>query len=327
LRHFLRWLNKSPEFAWKWPAELNLDPVRIPLAPQEKSAMARSAQVQTYNFDELGVLWEYATAFQRLLMLLALNCGFGRAEVSSLEMSEVLLHEKHPHELEAGIQSSAVDSWVFRLRHKTGVYGEWKLWSETVNGIEWWLRQRAAIAVPSEVRALLTNQAGKRYDGLTKGNNPNFQIPNSWFHLSERIRKDDPSFRRLSFNKLRKTAANLVRSVAGGEVAAVFLCHGAALKRDELLEVYTNRPFAKVFEAIDQVGAKLRPLWNTVSAPFAELRQEGGANISRGIIRGIQEMKRQGYKTAYVAEKLGVSADTVRRWAKRTAETDHGGKE
>jgi hypothetical protein len=234
LRHFLRWLNKSPEFAWKWPAELNLDPVRIPLAPQEKSAMARSAQVQTYNFDELGVLWEYATAFQRLLMLLALNCGFGRAEVSSLEMSEVLLHEVHPHELEAGIQSSAVDSWVFRLRHKTGVYGEWKLWSETVNGIEWWLRQRAAIAVPSEVRALLTNQAGKRYDGLTKGNNPNFQIPNSWFHLSERIRKDDPSFRRLSFNKLRKTAANLVRSVAGGEVAAVFLCHGAALKRDEI---------------------------------------------------------------------------------------------
>src|SRR5262245_4584134 len=36
-RHFLRWLNKRPEFGWKRPADLELEPVRIELTPGEKS--------------------------------------------------------------------------------------------------------------------------------------------------------------------------------------------------------------------------------------------------------------------------------------------------
>ncbi len=34
-RHFLRWLNRSPEFAWRRPADLELGQVRIPLNPTE----------------------------------------------------------------------------------------------------------------------------------------------------------------------------------------------------------------------------------------------------------------------------------------------------
>src|SRR5262245_16683554 len=182
-------------------------------------------------------------------MLLALNCGFGRAEVASLDTAEVLLRQKHPHEEEVGLQSSAADSWVLRIRPKTGVYGEWKLWPETVAGIGWWLRQRAAITTAAKVSTLLVTRKGHRYDAPTKGNHANFQIPNSWFQLTERIRKEQAAFRRLSFNKLRKTAGNLVRALAGGEVAGVFLCHGTPVKADELLDLYSNRPFAKVFEA------------------------------------------------------------------------------
>jgi hypothetical protein len=316
-RHFLRWLNKTPEFAWKRPADLELTQVRIPLSAQEKSALARTAQVQTYTIDELRTLWEYATPFQRLFMLLALNCGFGRAEVASLESAEVFLHQKHPQEREVGCQNTAQDSWVFRVRHKTAVYGEWKLWPETVTAVEWWLRQRVAISVAPNVSTLLVNRNGQRYDTPTQGNHANFQIPNSWFRLSEVIRKDFPDFRRLSFNKLRKTAGNLIRSVAGGEVAAVFLCHGTPVKSDELLDLYTNRPFTKVFEAVDRVGAILRPLWSVVTEPFPEKPKMGGPNIGLGTIRRIQTMKQQGYKTEYIAENLEVSTETVRRWAKR----------
>jgi hypothetical protein len=50
----------------------------------------------------------------------------------------------------------------------------------------------------------LVNRQGRRFDAPTKGNHANFQIPNSWFRLTEQVRKDDPEFRRLSFNKLRK---------------------------------------------------------------------------------------------------------------------------
>jgi hypothetical protein len=100
LRHFLRWLNKVPEFAWKRPAELELGQVRIPTTAAEKAATMRSSQVQTYSVDELKILWEHASPLQRLQMLLALNCGFGRAEISSLEAVDVHLHSRHPHEQE-----------------------------------------------------------------------------------------------------------------------------------------------------------------------------------------------------------------------------------
>jgi hypothetical protein len=198
------------------------------------------------------------------------------------------------------------------------VYGEWKLWPETAAAAKWWLSQRASISVGAGVSTFLVTRKGQRYDAPTKGNNANFQLPNAWFQLSERIRKDHPEFRRLSLNKLRKTAANMVRSVGGGEAAAVFLCHGTPLRVDELLDLYTNRPFARVFAAVERVGEQLRPLWAGVVEPFPDSPKKGGANISLGTIRRIQAMTRRGYKTGFIAEKLGVSAGTVRRWAQRS---------
>jgi hypothetical protein len=117
-RRFLRWLNKRPEFGWKRPADLELEAIRIPYTAAEKSAKARPAQVQTYTAAELRTLYRYATPLQRLLLLVALNCGFGRAEVASLEMAEVHLRQKHPHAREVGCGGAGGDSWVFRLRHK-----------------------------------------------------------------------------------------------------------------------------------------------------------------------------------------------------------------
>lgn len=319
-RRFLRWLNRSPEFAWKRPADLEFGQVRIPLNPAEKGRMARNSQVETYNPKELQTLWEHASPFNRMMMLLALNCGFGSAELASLETADVLLRSRHPHEREVGHAGTDADSWVFRVRHKTGVYGEWKLWPETVAAIDWWQRRRAAIAVAANASTLLVNDKGLRYDAPTKSNNPNYQIPNGWSLLSKRIRKDHAEFRILSFNKLRKTAGNLVRSEAGGEAAGIFLCHGAPVPADALLDLYTNRPFAKVFSAIERVGEKLRPLWSGVEFPFPDQSEKSGPKISLATIRRIQAMKRQGYKTGYVAEKLGVSTETVRRWAKRSVD-------
>jgi hypothetical protein len=316
-RHFLRWLNVAPEFDWKLPAGLDLSRVRVPITPEEKSAAARSARVETYTLDELRPLWEYATPFQRVLLLLGLNCGFGRAEVASLGIDELLLRQPHPHAADLGHSSGPGDSWVLRVRHKSGVYGEWKLWPETVAAVDWWLRQRAALPVATGVTTLLVTKKGNRYDAPTKANHTNCQIPNVWLALTRQIRKDHLGFRQLSFNKLRKTAGNLIRQAAGGEVAGVFLCHGAAVPADRLLDLYTNRPFARVFEAIDRVGEKLRSLWAGVADPFPEARPMGGPNISRAKIRRIQELKRQGYRTDYIARKLEVTEETVRRWGRR----------
>ena len=67
-RSFLRWLNRSPEFSWKRPVDLELSPVRVPLTSGEKTGIMRSAQVQTYTVEELKLLWKYATPFQKMLL-------------------------------------------------------------------------------------------------------------------------------------------------------------------------------------------------------------------------------------------------------------------
>jgi hypothetical protein len=228
----------------------------------------------------------------------------------------VHLRRKHPHEREVGWESSPDDSWIFFVRHKTGVYGEYKLWPETVQAIEWWLRKRAQIAPVPNTTTLLVNRNGHRYDTPTKGNHPNFQIPNCWFHLTKQIKKKQIGFRSLSFNKLRKTAGNLVRQVADGEIAAVFLCHGTPVKADELLEMYTNRPFAKVFAAIDRVGEKLRALWSEVSDPFPDQLKKDPTEQDDVAARQVQAMKQQGFKTGHIAEKLGLPPARVRKYAK-----------
>ena len=316
-RHFIRWLNKSPEFDWRRPHDLEQTQMRIPLTSEEKSARIRTAQVQTYSVDELRFLWEYATPFQRLIMLLGLNCGFNRAEIASLELSDVILHRQHPHWYEVGVPEGADESWILRIRQKTDVYGEWKLWHETVAALEWWLRQRSRIEVAPDVQTLLVTRWGRRYDEPTKGNNANCQIPNAWRSLWDRIRHDHPKFRRLSFGKIRKTAGNLIRMAADGETSGIFLCHGTPVKSDQLLDVYTNRPFIKVFRAIEKVGERLRPLWAGVSCPFPDATQKGGSNISLALIRRIQTMRSQGFKITVIAEKTGVSRETVRRWIAR----------
>ncbi|MFO0865676.1 MAG: hypothetical protein U0744_13655 [Gemmataceae bacterium] len=260
-RRFLRWLHKSPDFVWRRPADLEMSAVRIVESSEERSKKRRTAQVQTYSAEELNQCWNQADPFMRLLMLLALNCGFGRGELASLELDEIALRSKHPHERDLGIATSVKDGWILRTRRKSSIYGEWKLWPETIAALEGWLAEREKLEVPATERAVLLNGRGRRFDEPTRGNHTNFQIPNRWYALIDRIRKKTPGFRKLSFNKLRKTASNWIRRDAGGEMASVFLAHGKAVHSDDLLDVYTNRPFAKVFAAIDRLGEQARATW------------------------------------------------------------------
>ncbi len=162
---------------------------------------------------------------------------------------------------------------------------------------------------------LLVTDRGRRFDTPTKGNHTNFRLANSWFNLTERVRKDHAEFRRLSLNKLRKTAGNLVRDEAGGEFAGVFLCHGLPVRADAQLDRYTNRPFARVFTATDRVGDRLRPHWARVTDAFPDAPvKKGGPNISLGKIRRIRELDGEGRKIADIAREVGVSRVTVSRW-------------
>lgn len=169
VRTFVRWLHKSPSFRWRKPADLESTLVRIAVTPEEVSARLSNAQVETYTLDELCILYEYASPWERLLMLLGLNCGFGVAEVSTLLTTEIHLRQTHGHYPREG-------SWVKRVRFKSSVYEEWSLWPATVAGIEWQLARRGQ----TEHKALLLSRRGLPLSTPTKGNNRNNKVPNAW---------------------------------------------------------------------------------------------------------------------------------------------------
>lgn len=262
----------------------------------------RTLQVDTYTVDELATLYQYATGLERLLLLLGLNCGFGQAEIASLQVEEIHLEQKHPH---YGLEGS----WIMRLRPKTGIYGEWKLWDETVQAIRWMMERRSG----HKDGALLLTKSGRPLTQPTENNNRNNKIANCWGRLYQRIRKDHPQFRRLSFNKLRKTAGDFIKRFSSGEIAGVFHCRGQVVRTDDLSDVYTNRHFDKVFQAIEAVRQHLAPVFVNVTDPFpTEIKKP---SLSIGTINKIKRLREQGFTQKKVAEMLGISETTVKRYS------------
>jgi len=272
------------------------------LTHSENAKRLRTLQVDTYSLDELVTLYQHATGLERLLLLLGLNCGFGQAEVASLQVDEIHLDQKHPHYGQNG-------SWIRRFRYKTGVYGEWKLWDETVQGIRWMLERRGT----KKEGALILTKDGRPLTQPTENNNRNNKIANCWGRLYQRVLKDEEGFRRLSFNKLRKTAGDLIKRVSSGEIAGVFHSRGQVVPTDDLSDLYTNRHFDKVFEAIAAVRKHLAPMFEGVTEPFpTEIKKPA---LSIGTIRRIKKLRDQGYTQKKVAEMLEISETTVKRYS------------
>jgi hypothetical protein len=189
--------------------------------------------MDTFTVDELAILYKYATPRERGLRLLTLTCGFGREELVSLQKNCIFLDEAtHPIYGTSGSHTRAV-------RKKAAVFGAWQLWAETVAGIKWYLSQRPASASGS----LLVTKEGRPLSEQTKGDNRNNKIPYMWNRLLDRVAKDHPQFaaktgtRRLSFNKLKKTAITMIREDGGGEVAGIFVCHGTPVKCDVMFDL------------------------------------------------------------------------------------------
>ncbi len=320
LVRFLKWLDRSSRFDWEKPFAFNDIDRRIRRLPSDH-AQKSLEQVQTFSLDELVLLMKYAQPIDRLLILLGLNCGFGRAEVASLLVGEVKLHTGHTKrqcEL-LNYQTTDKDSFIKRVRRKSGVYGEHILFPMTVQGIEWAIEQRKKFPGFADDARLLLNKNGKALDTPTKNGNANQTIPNHFLRLIDRITNDDCEIQRLSFNKLRKTASDLVKKYSDGEIAGVFDCHGQPVKSDALSDAYTNRPFGKVFKAIREVERYLQPVFKAAgSSPFEPQSQ---AYTKRSIVDRIIRLHNDGYPTGQIAATVGLSGSATSRHIQRHKES------
>jgi hypothetical protein len=309
IREFLRWLHRS-SFNWRLPDDYM--PARISLkhTPAELAAKAQPHGRRTYTVDELCTLWECASPWERLLMILALNCGMGQAEIATLQVGEITsgAHGHYP----------ITGDWIKRIRFKTGVYGEWMLWPETVQAIEWMKRRRGNTAET----ALVLTKAGKPLHKQTKGGSRNMAIPNAWNTLLARVRKDVPEFRRLSFNKLRKTASSFVRRKYGGEVAGMFLAHGRVVS-DELLERYADGDFRPVFRACRHWRKVLGKMFATVADPFPADGKKHNPSVTVGMIKKMKELRAQGMTFKQIGAAVGLHRMTVAAHLNQKQEQAH----
>ena len=105
LRQFLRWLNRSSQFKWQLPTSFTFPRCRIERLPQD---MVKKRKY--FKRSELIAIWQYAKPWDRALILLALNCGFSKREIATLQSAEIVDNKGH--------------TYIKRVRTKTIVYGE-----------------------------------------------------------------------------------------------------------------------------------------------------------------------------------------------------------
>ena len=315
LKRFLKWLHKSKQFEWQKPE--NFDEIKTRVDPTPHEQQKRLVQVDTYSLDELVLLNKYATPLERVFFLLGINCGFGMAEIASLLIGEVVLFQAHEarHQEILHYPTTNADSFIKRIRRKNGVYGEFILFPQTVEAMQWVLDLRSKQPNPTADALLLLNDKAEPYDKPTKSENRNQQIPNRFADIIRRVRTDHEDFRSLSFGKLRKTAGDLIRRFSDGEIFGVFMCHGQPVASDDLADVYSNRPFGKVFAATRTVQDFLKPMFDAAGPmPF---KPQSQAYTSRKVRDKMLELRDQGKTVREIAAAVKKDKSTVHRYLKR----------
>jgi len=322
LMRFFRWLHRSKDFEWRKPEDFDELATDVKDVSEERTSIKAYTQRTSYLPSELPTINKHATPVERLILLLGLNCGFKGAEQGTLLLDHLFLDRPHPNERYlremAKFEPRSGEHFLIYSRNKSKVYGEFLLWPQTVEVICWAVEQRNKFAKAHGLttRHLLITKDGTLYHRRTGGAKSRSQIfTNKWRSLIKRVQKSDPTFPFFSFSSLRDTAGDLVRQVADGEVSATFLMHGQPVKQDDLLDLYTKRPFGKVFTALRQLQVELKPMFDAASEnPIEQPMQQYTPMSKRD---QIVELKRAGRTVTQIMAEVGVSRMTVLRTLER----------
>jgi len=293
LSQFLDWLHTSSN--WEWRQPLDYHKIRRRPLDLEADGDHETKDVPTYTVAQLKILFEYGTPLERLLILLGVNCAYGADQIGRLRIGEVF--EKN------GI------FYIKRVRKKKRVKGIHRLFDATVDGIRWATRGRES----QKDAHVLVNGKGHSLWRKTKGGNRSRDIPNAWYRLLDRLRDDHPEFPKHGFNTLRDTSADMIRRIAGEEVASIHLTHRHQ-SRDRNLRRYTNIPWKRVFKAQRILERKLAEVFVLDDDPWSEREHQ---YISQDQVKRMRAMAKSGKPAAQIAAEVGVATTTVYRWVGR----------
>ncbi len=303
LMRFFRWLDSSSAFGWQMPRTLERVERKVPRTDGERRLSAITKEI--YTVHELAEINRHATPVERLLLYLGLNCAMGAAELGRLVQCDFFLRQ--PHELADRLhfQSTPEDSFARFLRPKTQVFGEWLLWAETVQMVEWGLNESRRLK--SDV--LFVSERGQPWY-RERTQNPHSKFTNVWDRLIRRVQKSDSGFRRLPVGTLRDTLPDLLRHRCTDEIASLSLAHGSPFHGDSLLECYAGRPFGRLHTALREIRAYFDPVF--AAAP-ADSTEEGKHYLPIAVHEKVRALIAEGKTAPQIARECGVSAMTVYR--------------
>jgi len=93
------------------------------------------------------------------------------------------------------------------------------------------------------------------------------------------------------------------------------MTHGQPVATDDLADVYSNRPFGKVFDALKKVQSYLAPMFEAAGpTPFKAGPQ---AYTSRRKRDKMLELHDEGKSVREIADEVGKSRSTVHRYLTR----------
>lgn len=312
LDRFFDWLDQTNRFAWTKPRGIERIDRKLRETDEERARKLSAIQKDTYSVEELAVLNRHATPVQRLLLYLGLNCAMGAAELGRLRLCDFILFHKHEHASRLDFSSSEADSFLRCLRAKTTVFGEWLLWPETVQMVEWGIARRKKIRGSGPDAFLIVSESGAPW--YSEGSkNPQVRFTNVWNDLIRRVRKEKEhkSFRRLPFGTLRDTLPDIIRHRFGDELASLCVAHGNAFRGDSLLDCYTNKPFGRLHKAIRELHEHFASMFT--AAPSDPTAQPRKRYTSLGTQERVRELLSQEVAVTKVAKECGLGRTTVYR--------------
>ena len=311
LDRFFQWLDATERFGWALPRGFRKIDRSIGQTEEEFTQRMSVIQKDTYTVDELAVLNRHATPVERLFLYVGLNCGMGAAELGRVIAADILLRQRHSFHAQLNFTSTDQDCFLRYLRPKTGVFGEWLLWPETIQILEWGLERSRRFG--SEL--LFVSERGEPWYNELSSKNPQAKFTNVFNALIKRVQKSEPEFRRLPFGTLRDTLPNILRIHHSSEMASICLAHGSTFRGDKLIDCYTNKPFGRFHDLMRTSREYLAPVFDAAPAdPTAPQIQEYIPLKTRERMR---ELILADVAAAVIATECKVSMMTVYREKKR----------
>jgi len=315
LDRFFRWLDATEKFGWVLPRGFAHIDRSIGETEEEFSQRLSAIQKKIYTVEELATLNRHATPLERLCLYVGLNCGMGAAELGRLRKADILLLRRHEFDSILSFVSSDDDSFLRYLRPKTKVFGEWLLWPETVQMVDWGLERSRRLG--SDL--LFISEEGQPWYNERHNKNPQAKFTNVWNRLIKRVRQSETEFRRLPFGTLRDTLPSMLRSRHSSEMASICLSHGSTFK-DKLLDCYANKPFGRFHDLMREAHEYMRPVFE--AAPADPISAPAQQYLPLKIRERMRAMLSSGEPVARIARECGVDRATVYREKARAISSD-----